>query len=213
MAINSKDKNYLIRQLVPKSYSFDGYNEINCPNSRDAPFFSEGTVTMNDYHLTKTFINPTSLELEFSSVCKDYGFIHFKRYRLTLEEYIEKIHTAVKEDRDFITLDIEVEYRFSSDICDNYCVRRNEQCTNFRIASVSRNAPRICMAAVSFNLSDMKEALSSYHEITKNTNNTGISESEKALSNLKAMAENANTSVDDLNLALAQVSSGIDKDL
>ena len=69
MSIKEHDKTKLIRQLVPKSYSFDAYNEINCSNSRDAPFFSDNVIQIGDYHLVTEFINPDLISLKFSSVC------------------------------------------------------------------------------------------------------------------------------------------------
>ncbi len=80
----SFDKTSLVRQLIPKSYHFDGYNEINCPNSRDKPFFAENTIPMGKYFLSTRLIDPNTISIEFESVC-DRGKIIFQPYTLSLE--------------------------------------------------------------------------------------------------------------------------------
>ena len=49
----SSDNRSLLRDLVPKGYHFDAYNELNSPNSRDRPFFEEGVVPIGKYYLSK----------------------------------------------------------------------------------------------------------------------------------------------------------------
>ena len=156
------DKTYAIRQLVPKSYHFDGFNELNCPNSRDKPFFGDNIIRMGERHLTIRLHDRQTVYLEFSSICPT-GQISFVPYKLTLETFVNKLKKAVNESSDFITFSITPKYPADPAICHN-CPAKNQDCTQIR-----KKIPLQIMAAVSFNLSEVKEALASYYEI----NNTG----------------------------------------
>ena len=156
------DNTYAIRQLVPKSYHFDGYNELNCPNSRDKPFFGDNIINMGERHLTILHLDSQTISLQFSSVCPP-GKISFTPYTLKLEEFVHKLKKAVKENSDFITFSILPKYTHSTSYCHK-CHSENADCKQIR-----KNCPNKVMAAVSFNLSEVKEALASYYEI----NNTG----------------------------------------
>ena len=83
----AKDKTYAIRQLVPKSYHFDGYNELNCPNSRDKPFFGDNIINMGEQHLTILHLDSQTIPLQFSSVCPP-GKIYFMPYTLKFEDFV-----------------------------------------------------------------------------------------------------------------------------
>ncbi len=160
------DKTYAIRQLVPKSYHFDGYNELNCPNSRDKPFFGDNVIRMGERHLTIRIHDRQTVYLEFSSVCSP-GKISFVPYKLSLETFVNKLKKAVNESSDFITFSITPKYSLDTYICHN-CPAKNADCNQIR-----QKVPSKVMAAVSFNLSDVKEALASYYEINKPTTKTG----------------------------------------
>lgn len=148
----------LVRQLIPKSYSFDGYNEINCASPRDRPFFSDHTVNLGDYCMTAKLTGSETISLMFASTCS-FGKVTFGTYALTLETYVSKLKEAVQDGFDFITLNIPVNYENQSS-----CVA----CTTENIACqfLWREKPKTCLAAVSFNPSEMKEALAKYYEIT-----------------------------------------------
>jgi len=151
-----------IRQLVPKSYHFDGYNELNCPNSRDKPFFSDTTVPMGDYTLTTRLLNQNTLEVLFSSVCPE-GKIIFQPLRLTLDEYIQKLKEAINDKRDFIYLEVSITYPANS-FCDSRtCCFATSACTKLR----GSNSHTV-FAAVSFHMEEVQHALSIYHGITTN---------------------------------------------
>ncbi len=159
----SYDKTSLERNLVPKSYHFDGYNELKCPNSRDRPFFADNNIQMGDYFLTTRLVNPNTLSLQFSSVCS-YGKITFSPYTLTIEEYSAKLQKATQEGCDFITFEIATKYEGSDIHCKN-CTEKTSACKQLH-----RNRPDKVYAAVSFNPSDVKKALAAYYKITKTTN-------------------------------------------
>ena len=161
----AKDKKALLRQLVPKSYHFDGYNELNCPNSRDKPLFSDNTIPMGEWFVTTRLQSSQILHIEFSSVCP-CGKIIFEPYVLSLDELAHKLKTAVNTGCDFITFDIKVAYYHSREYCKN-CASKNPDCTQLR-----KNNPDKFMAAVSFHLGDIKAALAHYYEIN-NKNSTG----------------------------------------
>lgn len=161
----AKNNTYAIRQLVPKSYHFDGYNELNCPNSRDKPFFGDNVIQMGDYHLTTRLHSHKTMYLEFSSVCS-CGKIAFEPYVLTLEEFVSKLKKAINENSDFITFSIVPKYSLDTSICLG-CPAKNADCTQIR-----KRVPSKIMAAVSFNPSDVKDALATYYEIN-NTTQTG----------------------------------------
>lgn len=155
----SYDKASLVRQLVPTSYHFDAYNEINCPNSRDKPFFSDGIIKFDDEHyLTISLVSRNKICLTFSSVCS-HGEIIIQPYYMTLEEFVSKLQEAVKTGRNFIPLELTV--RCNSYRTCNSCKNANASCRELRKKTYEK-----VYAAVSFDFNEMKEALASYFEIT-----------------------------------------------
>ena len=160
----SFNKTSLVRQLVPKSYHFDGYNEINCPNSRDKPFFSDNVIPIGEYYLSIRLVNQNMISLEYSSICS-YGKITFQPYALSLDSYISKLKTAIQEGSDFITFEIQPEYDVDSNFCSR-CSEKNEDCIQLR-----KNLPKKVLAAVSFNTTDIKKALAMYFEISNQYSN------------------------------------------
>lgn len=177
----ARNNTYAIRQLVPKSYHFDGYNELNCPNSRDKPFFGDNVIHMGEYHLTTRLHSHKTMYLEFSSVCS-CGKISFEPYVLTLEEFVSKLKKAINENSDFITFSIIPKYSLDTSICLG-CPAKNTDCTQIR-----KRVPSKIMAAVSFNPSDVKDALATYYEIN-NTTKTG-GNNMKATNNKKLFGMN-----------------------
>ncbi len=155
----SFDKTSLVRQLIPKSYHFDGYNKLNCPNPRDKPFFSDNVIAMGKYYLTIRMVNPNMISIEYSSVCTN-GKIIFRPYTLSLESYVSELKKAIQDNSDFITFNIQPEYNHDFDSC-NHCLDKNEDCVQIR-----KRLPKMTLAAISFNLLDIKEALSTYFEIS-----------------------------------------------
>ena len=77
----------LIRRLVPKSIHFDEYNEINCPNSRDKPFFSDNSYTLGNHTLSAILSKDDQymLIMNFESVCP-YDMITFSTYTLAIKQ-------------------------------------------------------------------------------------------------------------------------------
>lgn len=156
----------LLRQLVPKSLHFDGYNKFNCPNSQNLPFFTDGHFELGDYLLTTSLASPTTVYLNYSSICQK-GKIVFEPYCLTLDEFVEKLKSALKDDSDFITFNIQVRYTIRGNCRD--CPYRNKDCQQ-----MLNTHPDKVVAAVSFNISDIKEALSAmYFETTTSTTKRG----------------------------------------
>ncbi|MBE5821624.1 MAG: zinc ribbon domain-containing protein [Clostridiales bacterium] len=154
----SFDKTSLVRQLIPKSYHFDGYNMVNCPNSRDKPFFSDNVIQMGEYYLTTRLEEGDKLSIEFQSVCKG-GKFFFSPYILPLDAFVEKLKEAIKSGRDFIDIEISISYgRLSR--CFG-CEKETEECIN-----MARNSNRTFLAAISFNTEEVEEALAVYYEIT-----------------------------------------------
>ena len=153
-----------IRQLVPKSYHFDGYNELHCPNARDKPFFTDTAIQMGNYTLTTRLIKEDVLEILFSSVCPE-GKIVFQPFKLTLELYIQKLKAAIQEKVDFIYLEISPIY--SEDLqCLHYCYyNKIEDCKNLCLSK-----PGNVFTAISFDMEKVQKALSIYHGITNNNN-------------------------------------------
>lgn len=148
-----------VRELVPKRYHFDAYNELNSPNSRDRPFFENGVVPIGEYFLVKELENKDTLILQYNSVCPN-GRISFKPYRLTFQKYIEMLQMALKEKSDFITFDIPIEYNYNHS-CSR-CSDTNEACSY-----LLRNHSSSEIAAVSFDPTDIKDALSVHFGITQ----------------------------------------------
>lgn len=156
----SYSKSSLLRKLIPKSYHFDGYNELNYPNTRDKPFFTENVVQIGDYFLTTRIDSGGNLILEYSSVCPN-GIISFKPYILSFESFIELLRTALDEGSDVITFEIQTSYKYTDGNCTR-CVEKNKDCS-----FLLKNKPSTVMAAVSFEVTDIKNALSVYFGINK----------------------------------------------
>lgn len=150
--------NSAIRNLIPKGYSFDAFNELNSQNIRDRPFWESSTIKLGNYYLNKKFENNGDLILEFSSVCPN-GLISFQPYRLTFSNYIECLRKALDERSDFITFEIPITYKtcyYDSERCNS----RNKDCSY-----LLKNTPSFSIAAVSFEINDIKNALSVYFGI------------------------------------------------
>lgn len=155
-----------LRNLVPKGYHFDAYNELNSPNSRDRPFFENGVVPLGEYYLTKTLVDEgQTLILRYSSVCSK-GNIKFGSYKLTFDKYVAMLQKALQEKSDFIVFDIPVCYldKGAHVFCIS-CDYGNDDCKYLRI-----NTPDTVSAAVSFKSKDIKNALSVHFGITQSTN-------------------------------------------
>lgn len=180
--MGTQSKTLAVRQLVPKSYHFDGYNELNCPNSRDRPFFSDSVVPMGKYTLTTRLCDGNTLEILFSSVCS-MGKIVFEPFKLTLNEYIEKLKDAISEKRDFIYLKIIPKYHIGSEeftSYDSYKGTNSNEYESFSCKASSKCATKDCtimrkqrpnhvLAAISFNMEEVKQALAIYYQITEKT--------------------------------------------
>lgn len=170
----SSDNKALLRELVPKGYHFDAYNELNSPNSRDRPFFEEGVVPIGKYYLSKKINNEGSLVLQFSSVCP-HSHISFEPYILSFEEYIQSLRDALKNKSDFITFDIQVVERNNIDsyYCRN-CGDKSKDCHTLRkLISDNRGKSKTFeVAAVSFDPKDIKNALSVYFGINTTTHSS-----------------------------------------
>lgn len=178
----SFDNSSLLRKLIPKSYHFDGYNELNYPNTRDKPkpFFSENVTKIGDYYLTTRIDKLGNLILEYSSVCPN-GVISFKPYLLSFESFIQLLKNSIKESSDFITFEIGANYKYTDGFCKN-CSYKNKDCSSLLKAS-----PISVMAAVSFDVTDIKNALSVYYDINKPQTIQGGSNMSKKMKKLFGM--------------------------
>ncbi len=170
----SSDNRSLLRDLVPKGYHFDAYNELNSPNSRDRPFYEEGVVPIGKYYLSKKINKDGALILQFSSVCP-HSYISFEPYILSFDEYIKLLRDALKNKSDFITFDIPIIERNNTDsyYCKN-CSDKSKDCSTLRkILSDNRGKDNTFeVAAVSFDPNDIKNALSVYFGIKPTTHSS-----------------------------------------
>ena len=155
------DKTFLVRNLIPKSYHFDGYDEIKCPNARDKPFFTDNVIPIGNKHLTIYRIDLNTVKLVFESPCTD-GSLTFKPFNLTLEDFVQKLRKAIQDGSDFITFEITPLYNCHSNKY-KHCYNQTKDC----IQLISKR-PKVVYAAVSFDSSQVKEALASYFEISNN---------------------------------------------
>lgn len=153
------DNSLAVQNLIPKGYSFDAYNELNSRNTRDRPFFESSTIKLGNYYLNKKFENNGDLILEFSSVCPN-GAISFEPYKLSLNNYVELLRKALDEKSDFITFEIPITYKTCP--YSTRCTSKNKDCSY-----LLKNCPSFAIAAVSFETSDIKNALSVYFGIEK----------------------------------------------
>ena len=162
------DKTSLVRQLIPTGYHFDGYNEINCQNSRDKPFFSDNVIQFSEhYHLAIQLVNRNTVTLNFSSVCAN-GEITFLPYTISLDEFVTMLQIAVSSNRDLVPFEISVKYPVHSNC--SYCNQKNKDCSVLR-----KNKPEKIFAAVSLDYQEMKDALAMYFEIIPQKTSKGDS--------------------------------------
>lgn len=154
-----------VRELVPKGYHFDAYNELNSPNSRDRPFFEDGIISIGKYQLLKRLEPDGSLLLQYDNVCHK-GHICFKPYWLSFDKYVEMLREALKERSDFISFEIPIEYGYIPHSCW-HCEEKNQDCSHLVNEESSTS-----IAAVSFDPKDIKNALSEYFGITQSTNSS-----------------------------------------
>ena len=168
----------LIRGLVSTNFHFDGY-QLHSPNSRDKPFFSSNTFQLGNYHLTTRLSDPETLFLEFQSVCPN-GKITFESYKLSFDDYISKLKQAIEDRSDFIDFTIKPLYKNCNN-CNN-CIDQNTHCKYFQ-----KEHPQSVLAAASFNMQEVQEALSVYYGIkTTNYQKTGGIEMSKKRLGLNA---------------------------
>ena len=156
-------KDDLLRQLCPKSVHFDGYNLVGCKEVRGSPFFFEHSIELGDkYILNLSYGNEDNVNLSFQSVCYQ-AKVKFKTYSLSFDEYVNKLKEALKTNSDFITFKIATEFMQNEHFCSR-CQYVNNDCVEMR-----KIHPKTVMAAVSFDLDEVRRALAEYHGIiTKN---------------------------------------------
>ena len=158
-------KSMLVRQLVPTKVHFDGYDLVGC-QARDRPFFGDNSIPMGKYTFTVRRIDKDRVSLEFQSVCEK-GRICFEPYLLTFDEFVNKLKTAVKTVSDFIPFEITPVFDMSVNFC-THCSSKTIDCS--RMNNVQ---PKTVMAAVSFDIDDIRRALAGYHEIINTSNKNG----------------------------------------
>lgn len=158
------DQGKLIRQLVPKSVHFDGYNLVGC-KGRDSPFFGENAIPMGDYTFSVRQINNDTVSLIFQSVCKEEK-IRFLPYLLTFEMFKSKLKKAVKTGSDFISFEIKPAFETSINSCTQ-CSTKSRDCTRMM---KNKDHPETVFAAVSFDIDDIRRAFPDDYRMV-NTNN------------------------------------------
>lgn len=156
-----QDKSYLVRQLVPKSFHFDGYDMVNCRNRRDKPLFEDDVIPMGTHYLTTHLEGKDTLSIEFSSICP-VGEITFKPYYITVDEFALKLKKMMQDGCDFITLEIQIQSpHYHAPSCRT-CFSMNPDCSKLRSTSVIDPV----IAAISFHTKHVEKALAAYYEIT-----------------------------------------------
>lgn len=143
----------LVRQLIPKAFSFDAYNSINCPNFREKIFFSDNVIPMETHYLKTKIVSDTLLKLEFSSVCPK-SEIQIMLYYLTLNKYISKLKIASKENCDFISLSIKIQNCCNRPVRHHRCRLETKDCINLR-----KSRTKISKARIYFDMSEVEKAL------------------------------------------------------
>lgn len=142
-----------IRQLIPKSFGFDAYNSINCPNFREKSFFSNNVIPMGTHYLKTRLVSDTLVKLEFSSVCPK-SEIQIMPYYLTLDKYISKLKMALKENCDFISLSIKIQNCCNRSVRHHRCKLETIDCIDLR-----KSRTKISKARIYFDISEVEKAL------------------------------------------------------
>lgn len=161
-----------VLNLVPKSFHFDGYNLVNCPNHSDRPFFSDNTYILDKYTLTTQLSTDSNkskiLTLIFSSPCaKNHTkVISFKEFTMSIHNFASKLARAITTNSDFITFEVPVTYYSFRDSCSLACLNDNPSCKK-----LLKKCPRTAVAAVSFDVDEVRKALY-YPKNEKNGGNT-----------------------------------------
>lgn len=159
-----------VLNLVPKSFSFDGYNMVNYPNRIDRPFFSDNTYAFGKHKLTTEFDRKgQKLTLVFTTPCANNHtkVIVFNEYVMSIHTFASKLVRAITNNSDFITFEVPVIYYCFRDSCSLACLNDNPSCTK-----LLKKCPRTVTAAVSFNIDEMRKALFYPTQNTKTGGNT-----------------------------------------
>ena len=136
------DKKNLLRKLIPKSYSFDGYDAVAIEDGIRAPLFSDHSIVMNNF--TVDFLYYPAKELviiKFEDKAIGRHFQSFDNYQLSIDNLAKMLKEAIQNGADFISFPVTAKWNFGQEVEDEY-------------------------AAISFNPSEAKEALASYFGIT-----------------------------------------------
>lgn len=121
------DKLTFIKRLRPIGISFKPYSE-NPLEIKMAPklWSSHKYNTKKGYHYKVSLIESDSILIKLENICPKNSII-FNEVKLNLDDFVEMLYSSLKQDKNFITVTVNVSYDLS--ICDA-CIRKNNACKN-----------------------------------------------------------------------------------
>lgn len=121
------DKLTFIKRLRPIGIEFEPYSE-NPLEIKMAPklWSSHRYNTVKGYHYKISLIDSNSILIKLENICPKDSIV-FNEVKLNLDDFIEMLSTSFKQDKNFITVTVDVSYDLSK--CDT-CIRVTKACKN-----------------------------------------------------------------------------------
>lgn len=127
------DKLLFIKRLRPIGMKFEPYGK-NPLEIKMAPklWSSHRYNTVKGYHYKINLISSDSILIKLEDICAKSCII-FNEVNLSLKDFTEMLFTAFKQDKNFITVTVNISYNLSK--CDT-CIRETRACKNLSYSKV-----------------------------------------------------------------------------
>ena len=177
----SKGDTSLIRELVPTRWMFDFYTdpetgqlEANSRSPNEKPFFSTNIISFRTGEITTKILrnDPYTLLIDFSSFCLTTGRVMFETVIFPFSEFVKQLEKIIDRKSDFITFNVPIttDWKWRCEDAGR-CVTWSKTCAKLNKLTPSADNSYYkgtAMAAVQFNLNEVKHALAVYHGIEEN---------------------------------------------
>lgn len=153
------DKLLYIKRLCPIGIEFQPYGE-NPLEIKMAPklWSSHRYNTVKGYHYKINLIDSKIILIKLENVCAKNCII-FNEVKLNLEDFTEMLSTSFKQDKNFITVTVNISYDLSK--CDT-CIRETKACKSLSYSKIDSIDLKIY-----FDKDDIAKALD-YYENSEN---------------------------------------------
>lgn len=127
------DKLLYIKRLRPIGIKFEPYSN-NPLEIKMAPklWSSHRYNTVKGYHYKVSLIDSNNILIKLENICQKDSII-FNEVNLNLKDFTEMLSTSFKQDKNFITVTVNVSYDLSK--CDT-CIRETKSCKNLSYSKI-----------------------------------------------------------------------------